>query len=444
MKENVVKKAVKSNNGFTLIELLIVVLIIGVLSAVALPGYRKATEKSKAAEALTLLSDIAAAEHRYVLLSNEYSSDFDKLDLHLGDVAQIDNDILTTKNFELTVSEGMPNVVDTAYIRAYRKNPGSPTVLYSLFRCIDSNKTLCLDEDTTDIITCETLGFESEADRMDPCGGNPVNNADGCNATGGFWATGLGTCFSSAQERCDALSGVMNNNICTFNDNDLSITDQILDNDMACYGNVAGTASRSNTSGYVYDHVNRNWYTVNTGACLGSVINDGGICYANNASAACGQAIINDGGICETLVNGGCVSSTINDGGVCHSGEGSTKGCYYATINKGGLCNATGFMGCHGSIMNDGGICKGTGYQWACKEPLIHKGGICIGAGYESCQLAVVEDGGIMVAQTSTAGYGASYSGSGCCVDCTGSGYCHNSGHICQVTDEEKERYCNM
>lgn len=53
--------------GFTLIELLVVVLIIGILSAVALPQYTKAVEKSRAAEALTLLSSLQKAVDVYVM-----------------------------------------------------------------------------------------------------------------------------------------------------------------------------------------------------------------------------------------------------------------------------------------------------------------------------------------------------------------------------------------
>ena len=66
-------------NGFTLVELLVVVLIVGILAAVALPKYQKAIERSRAAEAITILRSLAQASEAYYLATGGYPTKFDEL-----------------------------------------------------------------------------------------------------------------------------------------------------------------------------------------------------------------------------------------------------------------------------------------------------------------------------------------------------------------------------
>ena len=67
--------------GFTLIELLVVVLIIGILAAMALPQYFKAVERSRMAEAVTLMNSITQAQRRKFMQTNRYADSFEALDV---------------------------------------------------------------------------------------------------------------------------------------------------------------------------------------------------------------------------------------------------------------------------------------------------------------------------------------------------------------------------
>lgn len=55
----------KSNKGFTLIELMIVVVIIGILAALAIPRFMRSTTKAKQSEAKQLLKQIYTMQRAY-------------------------------------------------------------------------------------------------------------------------------------------------------------------------------------------------------------------------------------------------------------------------------------------------------------------------------------------------------------------------------------------
>jgi type IV pilus assembly protein PilA len=69
--------------GFSLVELAVVVVIIGVLAAFAVPRFRASVERSKAAEAFNYLAAVQAAQERYHARQSTYADDLDVLDIKL-------------------------------------------------------------------------------------------------------------------------------------------------------------------------------------------------------------------------------------------------------------------------------------------------------------------------------------------------------------------------
>ncbi len=74
--------------GFTLIELLIVVLIIGILAAIALRQYQKSVFKSRYSNLMDITKTLAEAEERYYMAQGAYTNDFNSLDISLSGVKE--------------------------------------------------------------------------------------------------------------------------------------------------------------------------------------------------------------------------------------------------------------------------------------------------------------------------------------------------------------------
>jgi len=70
----------KNRKGFTLIELMVVVIIVGVLAAIAVPLYLFNVKKSKASEGVALMGSILTAERVYYIQNSAYVTDADPPD----------------------------------------------------------------------------------------------------------------------------------------------------------------------------------------------------------------------------------------------------------------------------------------------------------------------------------------------------------------------------
>lgn len=118
----------KRKTGFTLIELLTVVMILGILTAIALPQYRQATERANAANALINVRSLFDAAKRYYSSRSYWPTSLTGLDVTLmlnpGSTNQ-------SGEFEYTFDAANRTVTATRIIGNTAGNSYSLTAAYS-------------------------------------------------------------------------------------------------------------------------------------------------------------------------------------------------------------------------------------------------------------------------------------------------------------------------
>lgn len=156
-------------HGFTLVELLVVVLIVGILSAISLPMYLKSVERARISEALILGKSIKESRDRLIMSLpgkgigkcdleqyEEACTDFNRLDINLS--------LKTLSDFGDSPARSVRESADFIYdisvpgqLYIYRKLYGADNRSVYHIRMISS-----LGKESPNVIACEWTDEEGK------------------------------------------------------------------------------------------------------------------------------------------------------------------------------------------------------------------------------------------------------------------------------------------
>ncbi len=322
----------KNRHAFTLVELLVVVLIIGVLSAIAIPMYQGAVDKSHWSTMLPGAKAIKDAEEAIKMTNGAYTDEMANLDV-------------TMNNADLTFALVTPN------------NTADPNVIRVTNSKLDNVRLASYLDDSPMFagqLHCEAKTGDERANKL--CNslllGQELNAAEGysrylldqsidkatCDEVSGFFGQKTSKCYRTNAERCVGLGMPYNEK----------------------------TEFCGYTSGNNHE------------------VGEGGACKALNWGDICSDSTFN-AAVCRAST--GCKRSEFNNSSVCISSKTwSDSGCIGDSFDNSLCISHNSYGGCRGSTFSNDSVCYAGNevhYEYGCASVTYNDTSCCCGG--DSC-----------------------------------------------------------
>ena len=145
-----------NKKGFTLLELLVVVLLVGILGAIALPQYFNVLERQRAMEAMGILAAVEKAQVRYYAVNDAYATDFSNLDFDLRTNKDSSSENITGASFQ---TDYFTYRLESTKITATR-SIGNFTLTTTYASGDDGTTETCCTASGDDEDICEVINIE--------------------------------------------------------------------------------------------------------------------------------------------------------------------------------------------------------------------------------------------------------------------------------------------